>query len=36
VLVIADRWHSSLLELEERAQAIIRHISHMIDLMHQK
>lgn len=36
VLVIADRWLSSLLELEERAQSIIRQISHMIDLLHKK
>jgi DNA-binding transcriptional MerR regulator len=34
VLVIADRWLSSLLELEERAQAIIRQIGHMIELLH--
>lgn len=34
VEVIADRWLSSLLEMEERAQAIIRQISHMIELAH--
>jgi DNA-binding transcriptional MerR regulator len=32
--VIADRWLSSLFELEERAQAIIRHIGHMIEMTH--
>ena len=36
VQVIADRWLSSLIELEERAQAIIRQISHMIELLHVK
>jgi DNA-binding transcriptional MerR regulator len=30
--IIADRWLTSLLELEARAQAIIRHISRMIEL----
>lgn len=36
VQIIADRWLSSLIELEDRAQAIIRHIGHMIELAHQK
>ena len=31
---IADRWLASLLELEARAQAIIRHIGHLIELTH--
>lgn len=34
--VIADRWLASLIELEDRAQAIIRQISHMIELAHSK
>lgn len=34
--VIADRWLSSLLDLEERAQAIIRQISYMIEMAHSK
>jgi DNA-binding transcriptional MerR regulator len=32
--VIADRWLTSLLELEQRAQAIIRQIGHMIEMAH--
>jgi DNA-binding transcriptional MerR regulator len=32
--IIADRWLSSLLELEERAQAIIRQIGRMIEMAH--
>ena len=32
--VVADRWLSSLLELEQRAQAIIRQISHMMEMAH--
>lgn len=32
--VIADRWLSSLLKLEERAQAVIRQIGHMIEMAH--
>jgi DNA-binding transcriptional MerR regulator len=31
--IIADRWLASLLELEERAQAIIRQIGHMIEMV---
>jgi len=31
---IADRWLASLVELEERAQAIIRQIGHMIEMAH--
>ncbi|MBX3063142.1 MAG: MerR family transcriptional regulator [Anaerolineae bacterium] len=34
--VIADRWLSSLLELEGRAQAIIRQIGYMIEMTHAK
>ena len=34
VWVIADRWHASLVALEERAQAIIRQIGRMIELAH--
>ena len=30
--IIADRWLSSLIELEQRAQQIIQHIGHMIDM----
>jgi DNA-binding transcriptional MerR regulator len=30
--VIADRWLTSLMELEDRAQAIIRHLGHMIEM----
>ena len=33
VQVIADRWLASLVELEERAQAIIRQIGHMMEMM---
>jgi DNA-binding transcriptional MerR regulator len=36
VEVIADRWLSSLVELEERAQGIIRHIGHMMEMVHSK
>lgn len=32
--VIADRWLSSLVELEQRAQAVIRQIGHMIEMVH--
>jgi DNA-binding transcriptional MerR regulator len=32
--VIADRWLSSLIELEDRAQAIIRQIGRMIEMAH--
>lgn len=34
IQVIADRWLASLLELEGRAQAIIRQIGRMIELAH--
>lgn len=34
--VIADRWLSSLLELEQRAQAIIQQIGRMIEMVHTK
>ncbi|MBZ0281357.1 MAG: MerR family DNA-binding transcriptional regulator [Anaerolineae bacterium] len=34
--VIADRWLASLIELEERAQAIIRQIGHMIEMAHSR
>jgi DNA-binding transcriptional MerR regulator len=34
--VIADRWLSSLMELEERAQAIIQQIGHMIELAYEQ
>jgi DNA-binding transcriptional MerR regulator len=34
IKTVADRWLSTLLELEQRAQAIIRQIGHMIDLAH--
>jgi DNA-binding transcriptional MerR regulator len=34
IQIIADRWLSSLLELEGRAQAIIRQIGHMIEMTH--
>ena len=34
IKTIADRWLSTLLELEQRAQAIIRQIGHMIELAH--
>lgn len=33
--IIADRWLSSLIELEQRAQDIIKQISHMIEMAHQ-
>ena len=32
IQIIADRWLASLVELEERAQAIIRQIGHMIEM----
>jgi hypothetical protein len=32
IQVVADRWLASLVELEERAQAIIRQIGHMIEM----
>jgi DNA-binding transcriptional MerR regulator len=32
--VVADRWLSSLVELEERAQQIIHQVSHMIEMSH--
>ena len=34
--VIADRWLLSLVELEQRAQAIIRQIGHMIEMRHSR
>jgi DNA-binding transcriptional MerR regulator len=34
IKTVADRWLSTLIELEQRAQAIIRQIGHMIDLAH--
>jgi hypothetical protein len=34
VQVIANRWLASLVELEERAQEIIRQIGHMIEMVH--
>ena len=34
IQIIADRWLESLIELEQRAQAIIRQIGHMIELAH--
>jgi DNA-binding transcriptional MerR regulator len=34
IQTIADRWLSTLIELEQRAQAIIRQIGHMIELAH--
>lgn len=34
VEIISDRWLSSLAALEERAQAIIRQIGHLIELAH--
>lgn len=34
ITTIADRWLSTLIELEGRAQAIIRQIGHMIELAH--
>jgi DNA-binding transcriptional MerR regulator len=33
---IADRWLSTLLELEQRAQAMIRQIGHMIEMTHSR
>jgi hypothetical protein len=34
IQIIADRWLASLVELEERAQAIIRQIGRMIEMTH--
>jgi DNA-binding transcriptional MerR regulator len=34
IQTIADRWLSTLLELEQRAQAMIRQIGHMIEMSH--
>lgn len=34
IQTIADRWLSTLLELEQRAQAMIRQIGHMIEMTH--
>ncbi len=34
--VVADRWLASLVELEQRAQATIRHIAHMIELTYSR
>ncbi len=34
IQTIADRWLVSLIELEQRAQAIIRQIGHMIEMAH--
>jgi DNA-binding transcriptional MerR regulator len=34
--VIANRWLSSLVDLEKRAQSIIQQIGHMIDMTHPK
>jgi hypothetical protein len=34
--IMADRWLSSLLELEQRAQAIIQQIGYMIKLAHSR
>jgi DNA-binding transcriptional MerR regulator len=34
--VIADRWLTSLLQLEERAQTVIRQIGHLIELTHSR
>jgi DNA-binding transcriptional MerR regulator len=34
--IMADRWLSSLQELEQRAQAIIQQIGHMIELAHSR
>jgi DNA-binding transcriptional MerR regulator len=36
IKTIADRWLSTLLELEQRAQAIIRQIGRMIELAHSR
>jgi DNA-binding transcriptional MerR regulator len=35
IQTVADRWLATLVELEERAQAIIRQIGHMIEMDHQ-
>jgi hypothetical protein len=32
IQIIADRWLASLVELEERAQAIIRQVGRMIEM----
>lgn len=34
VEIIADRWLSGLLELEERAQAVIRQLGHLIEMLY--
>ena len=36
IQTIADRWLSTLLELEQRAQAMIRQIGHMIEMTHSR
>lgn len=36
IQVVADRWHASLVELEERAQAMIQQIGRMIEMIHPK
>jgi hypothetical protein len=32
--IMGDHWLSSLQEVERRAQAIIEHIAHLIELVH--
>lgn len=34
IQVIADRWLNSLIELEDRAQAIIQQVGHMMEIAH--
>jgi hypothetical protein len=34
--IIADRWLMGLLELEQRAQTMIRQIGHMIEMAHMR
>lgn len=36
IVVIADNWLAGLLELEQRAQAVIQQIGHMIEMLHTK
>ncbi|MGZ9166621.1 MAG: MerR family transcriptional regulator [Anaerolineales bacterium] len=36
IQIIADRWLASLVELEGRAQAVIRQIGHMIEMTHSR
>jgi DNA-binding transcriptional MerR regulator len=36
IQIIADRWLASLVELEERAQAIIQQIGRMIEMLHSR